>query len=218
MTTAQALRAGLLVALLLAGLVLALTVDLPSVTAVRRWLADTGTAGWGGLVVVGALVTLAPVPRTAVSVLTGVVAGFWGGLAVAWTGGVLGALAGFGLARLLGRATVERLAGPRLHRADAALTGRPFVSTVVGRLTPVVPFTLVSYAAGLSGVRTAPYAAGSALGLLPGTVLHVGIGATLGTAGDAGGWPLLLSAVPLVVVGGALLVARRRPLTRSTAV
>ncbi len=216
MTTAQALRAGLLVALLLTGLVVALTVDLPSVATVRERLADAGGWGWAGLVVVSALATLAPVPRTALSVLAGVLAGFWGGVAVAWTSGVLGALAGFALARLLGREVVERVAGPRLARADAVLSERAFLSTLLGRLTPVAPFTLVSYAAGLSGSRLAPYAVGSALGLLPGTVLHVGIGATVGTAGDLGGPTLLFSAVPLVVVGSVLLVvARRRRRTRS---
>lgn len=216
MTTAQAVRAGLLVALVLTGLVVALTVDLPSVTVVRGWLADAGAWGWVGLIALSALATLAPVPRTALSVLAGVVAGFWGGLAVAWVSGVLGAAAGYGLARALGRDTVERLAGPRLARADAALSGRGFLATLLGRLTPVAPFTLVSYAAGLSGIRWSAYLAGSALGLLPGTVLHVGIGATVGSTG--GGWTLLVSAVPLVVVVVvAVVLTRRRRMQRSTA-
>ncbi len=220
MSRAQAARAGLLLALVLAGGVLALSVDLPSVAAARARLDDAGTTGWVGLVAVSALVTLAPVPRTALSVLAGVLAGFGGGLAVAVSGGVLGAVAGFGLARLLGRDVVTRLAGPRLGRADQLLTSRGFVSTLLGRLTPVVPFTLVSYAAGLSGIRWVPYVTGSAIGLLPGTVLHVAIGATVGTAGTSGGLTLLLSAVPFAVVGAGLLVLarRRRALASSTPV
>ena len=103
-------RAGVLVALVLAGCVLAVVVDVPGVDTVRSWLDDAGPLGWAGLVAASALATLAPVPRTALSVLAGVVAGFWGGLAVAWTSGVLGALAGFALARWLGRETVTRLA------------------------------------------------------------------------------------------------------------
>lgn len=216
MTTAQAARAAVLVALLLAGGIVALTVDLPLVDTLRGRLDDAGAWGWVGLTAVSALATLAPVPRTALSVLAGVLAGFGGGLAVAWTSGVLGAVAGFGLARLLGRDVVTRLAGPRLARVDGLLSDRAFLSTLLGRLTPVAPFTLVSYAAGLSGMRWTPYTAGSAVGLLPGTVLHVGIGATVGAA--SGGWPLLLSGVPLAVVGTVMLALadRRRRLTDSS--
>ena len=209
-TTGQWLRAALLVLVVIAGGIAALTVDLPSVATVRGWLAGAGPWTWAGLVAGCALVTMAPVPRTAVSVLVGVVAGLAGGLAVAWTSGVLGALAGFGLARLLGRDAVERLAGPRLARADALLTSRGFLSTLLGRLLPVVPFTLVSYAGGLSGMRVAPYLAGSAVGLLPGTVLHVAIGSTVGAAGQGGSWTLLAGAVPLLAAGSLLLLLRRR--------
>ncbi|QNG36787.1 TVP38/TMEM64 family protein [Geodermatophilaceae bacterium NBWT11] len=219
-TTAQAVRAALLVLLLVAGVVLAVTVDLPSVATLRGWLADAGAWGWVGLVVVSALVTLAPVPRTALSVLAGVLAGFEGGLVVAWASGVLGAAAGFGVARLLGRDTVQRLAGPRLARADAVLTHRGVLSTLLGRLTPVAPFTLVSYAGGLSGIRFRDHLLGTAIGLVPGTVLHVGVGATVGAAGELGGWTLLASALPFAVVGTVLVVRwlRRRRLTRSAAV
>ena len=59
-----------------------------------------------------ALVLLAPVPRSALSVLVGLVAGFGPGLAVALAGGLLAALAAFGLSRTLGRSAATRLAGP----------------------------------------------------------------------------------------------------------
>lgn len=203
-------RAGVLVALVLAGCVLAVVVDVPGVGTVRGWLDDAGPLGWAGLVAASALATLAPVPRTALSVLAGVVAGFWGGLAVAWTSGVLGALAGFALARWLGRETVTRLAGPRLAAADALLARRGLLSVLTGRLLPVAPFTLVSYAGGLSGIRLRDYLVGSAAGLLPGTVLHVGVGATVGAAGPTGGTTLLLSLVPLALVVTGLLVWRGR--------
>ena len=60
------------------------------------------------------------------------------------------------------------------------------------------------------------YLAGSALGLVPGTLLHVTIGATVGAAGETGGPTLLLSLVPLalalaVLVGVHLHRRRRGP-------
>ena len=193
------LRSLLLVLLVAAGGVVALLVDVPSVGVVRSWLDDGGAAGWLGLLVGMSLITLAPVPRTALSLLAGVVAGFWGGLALALGSGVLGALAGFGLARWLGRETVTRLAGPRLARADELLSRRGALAVLSGRLIPVTPFTLVSYAGGLSGIGLRPYLLGSAVGLVPGTVLHVAVGATVGAAGHGGGLRLLVSGVPLAL-------------------
>jgi uncharacterized membrane protein YdjX (TVP38/TMEM64 family) len=213
-----ALRAGALIALLLAGCVVAILVDVPDVDTVRDRLDSLGTPGWAALLVALALATLAPVPRTALSVLAGVLAGFWGGLALALGSGVLGALAGFTLARWLGRETVTRLAGPRLARADALLSERGMLAVLTGRLVPITPFTLVSYAGGLSGIRLRAYLAGSAIGLVPGTVLHVTIGATVGSAEHSP--VLMLSLVPLAVALAALTGTwawhRRRPATRST--
>src|SRR4051812_12861481 len=83
-------RASVLGLVLLAGLVLALTVDLPSVGAVRSWVDGAGGVAWAAMVVGLALLLLAPVPRSALSVLLGVVAGFGLGLAVALAGGLLG--------------------------------------------------------------------------------------------------------------------------------
>ncbi|MFQ1004056.1 TVP38/TMEM64 family protein [Modestobacter sp. SSW1-42] len=201
-----ALRAAALLALLAGGVVLAVLVDVPDVGTVRAWLDRRGPAGWVLLLAALSLAPLAPVPRTALSVLTGVLAGFWAGLALSVASGVLAALAGFGLARWLGRETVTRLAGPRLARADALLTRRGAVAVLVGRLLPVAPFTLVSYAGGLSGMRCGPYLLGSTAGVVPGSVLHVGIGATLGAAGGGGG--LLLSLVPVGLVLAGLGLAR----------
>jgi uncharacterized membrane protein YdjX (TVP38/TMEM64 family) len=200
-------RTALLLVLVVAGCLVALLVDVPDVATLRSWLADRGAVGWAALLVCLALATLAPVPRTALSVLAGVLAGFWGGLALALGSGVLGALAGFALARWLGRETVTRLAGPRLARADALLARRGMLAVLTGRLIPVTPFTLVSYAGGLSGIRLRSYLAGSAVGLVPGTVLHVTIGATVGTTS---GPVLLVSLLPLGLALAALAVARIR--------
>ena len=202
---ATLLRTALLVVLLVAGGVAALLVDVPDVSALREWRASLGAPGWAALLVGLALATLAPVPRTALSVLCGVLAGFWGGLALALGSGVLGALAGFGLARWLGRETVTRLAGPRLARADALLARRGTLAVLSGRLIPITPFTLVSYAGGLSGIPLRAYLLGSAVGLVPGTVLHVTIGATVG-AGDQ--HALLLSLIPCGLALAALVLMR----------
>jgi uncharacterized membrane protein YdjX (TVP38/TMEM64 family) len=206
------LRAAVLGLLVVLGLVLVLTVDLPTVDDVRAWVDGAGGAAWAAIVLGLALVLLAPVPRSATSILLGVVAGFEVGLAVAMAGGLLGGLAAFGLARALGRPAVTRLAGRHLDRVDRLMADRGFWALLAGRLLPVVPFVVLSYGAGLTAVRLAPYALSTAIGLVPSTVVQVGIGAS---AGVLAAWATPVTVVPVVaaVLGAAGLVAlawRRR--------
>jgi uncharacterized membrane protein YdjX (TVP38/TMEM64 family) len=206
------LRATVLVLLLLVGLALVLTLDLPSVHAVRRWLDGAGGVGWAALVVGTTLILLAPVPRTAVTVLVGVVAGFWPGFLVASAASFLAAAAAFGLSRGLGRAAVTRLAGHRLARLDNLLGDRGFVAVLVARLLPVVPFAVCSYGAGLVGVRLRPYLLATAVALPAGTAVQVGVGASaaLFVSGKAAFTALPL-AVGLALLGWLAVRAWRRP-------
>ena len=206
-------RAAVLGLVVAGGVVLALTVDLPGVTAARAWVDGAGGAAWTAMVLGLAVVLLAPVPRSALSVLLGMVAGFGPGLAVALAGGLLGGLAAFGLSRALGRPAITRLADPRLGRVDRLMADRGFWALLVGRLLPVVPFVVLSYGAGLTAVRLTPYALSTAIGLIPSTVVQVGIGAS---AGVLAGWTATVTALPvvaavLVVAGTALAWRRRRP-------
>jgi uncharacterized membrane protein YdjX (TVP38/TMEM64 family) len=205
-------RAAVLGLVVAGGVVLALTVDLPGVTAARAWVDGAGGAVWTAMVLGLAVVLLAPVPRSALSVLLGMVAGFGPGLAVALAGGLLGGLAAFGLSRALGRPAITRLAGPRLGRVDRLMADRGFWALLVGRLLPVVPFVVLSYGAGLTAVRLTPYALATAIGLVPSTVLQVGVGAS---AGALATWATTFTVVPvvatvLVLAGLAALAWRRR--------
>jgi len=203
------LRAGLLGVLLLAATVLAVTLDLPGVGEVRAMVDAAGPLGWIAMVLGLALVLLAPVPRSAVSVLVGVVAGLGAGFAVAFAAGLLAALAAFGISRLLGRSAATRLAGPRLARVDGLMARRGFAAVLAGRLLPMVPFAVLSYGAGLTGIRWAPYAAGTAVGLVPSTLLQVGIGASAGSLPDVA-TPLLLAVALAVTVAVAVWRRGRR--------
>ncbi len=209
------LRAALLVLLLAAGLVVALTVDLPEVEAVRRRLDDTGAAGWATLVAAVGVVLMAPIPRTAVSVLLGVVAGFVPGLLVALGGALIAAVLSFGLSRWLGRAAVTRLAGPRLDRLDRLLVDRGFVPLLVGRLIPVVPFVVLSYGAGLTAMRLLPYVAATALGLIPSTLVQVGVGASAPALVSGTAAAVALPLVVLVAVGIVWFRRRRARISPS---
>ena len=199
------LRLGAVVLVLLAGAAVTLSVDLPTVAGMRSWLDEGGPARWPAAVFGVALALQTPVSRSAISVLLGAVVGFPAGLAVALGGGLLGGLAGFALSRWLGREAVARLAGARLAALDRRVGERGFASVLAARLAPVAPFMVVSYAAGLSSVRLVPYLLGTAVGLVPWSVLYVSIGASV-TAIDSS-MPLADVVAPLAVLACCALLA-----------
>ncbi len=198
-------RAGVLATLVAMGVVLVAVVDLPAVDSARDWLDRNAVLGPFLLALGVGLALLGPVPRTALSVLAGLVAGFPAGLAISLAGGMLGGIGAFALGRLLGRSAVAALAGPRMARADRFLDARGFGAVLTLRLIPAAPFTVVSYGAGLAAVRPGPYLAATALGLVPSTVLQVGAGASVEHLDR---WAdLLTTPVATAVAVGVLLTA-----------
>jgi uncharacterized membrane protein YdjX (TVP38/TMEM64 family) len=99
-----------------------------------------------------------------------------------------------------------------LTRIDGLVTGRGFLAVLTGRLLPVMPFVAVSYGAGLTGVRLLPYVLATALGLVPSTVVQVGLGASGGWLAETASPDLLWSVgvVTLVAVAAGVVAWRRR--------
>ena len=123
---------------------------------------------------------------------------------------MLAGLVAFGLSRALGRSAAARLAGTRLSRVDDLMVERGFVSILLGRLLPLMPFVVVSYGAGLTAVRLTPYLLATALGIVPGTVVQVGIGASAGGVLSAATTLTVLPAVGVALAGAGGYAWRRR--------
>lgn len=187
----------------------AVSVGLPDASQLR---ADMVTAGPGAPVVFAllyALVTLTPLPKNVLTAFAGLLFGLMAGTVIVLSGALLGALAAFALGRVLGREAVERITGRRLARIDDLLSRHGLLAVLGVRLVPVVPFTAVNYAAGLTAVRNRDYLIGTALGIIPGTIAYVSLGA-FGTS--PGSWPFVLAVLALVALtlGGAAAASRYR--------
>ncbi len=154
--------------------------------------------------------TVAPVPRTVFTVAAGVLFGAVTGLLLAVVGTALAAVAAFWLVRMLGAGFVERHADrAAVAWVQARLDRRGLLAVVSLRLIPALPFSVLNYAAGLSGIRFAPYLLGTVLGTLPGTVAIVVLGDAV-TDGTPDPALLAVSVVSgLVGLTGAAVVARR---------
>jgi uncharacterized membrane protein YdjX (TVP38/TMEM64 family) len=180
----------------------------------RARIAELGA--WGPLAIV-ALMTLAilvtPIPSAPIALAAGAAYGHaWGTLYVL-AGAEIGALAAFGIARLLGRDALRRWLGPRLEvglfGSQNALTGIVFAS----RLLPFVSFDLVSYAAGLTVLSFWRFAAATLAGVAPASFLlaHFGGEMASGESDRILVSVLLLGALTLVPLAAAWLRRRRRP-------
>jgi uncharacterized membrane protein YdjX (TVP38/TMEM64 family) len=195
-----AVRFGTLVAFLLGAAVVIHTSDWDGPRQLQSAVEGAGAAGAAVFVLGYALLVLIPFPASVLTILGGVLFGLRAGIALVWAGAMLGALGGFVLGRLLGREAVDRLSRGRLAAADRTLAQHGFAAVLAVRLVPLFPFTVVNYAAGVAGVRLRDYAAGTALGMLPGAVAYVAVGAS---GAQPMGIVLAVSAlVLLVLVGG----------------
>lgn len=204
-----------LICVLAAASVATALLGLPDTQTLRVRIAAAGPAAPVVFVLLYALVTLLPLPKNVFAALAGVLFGLLLGIVVVLLAALLGAATAFGVSRALGREAVERLTGARVARVDALLSRRGLLAVIAVRLVPVLPFTAINYAAGLTSVRTRDYALGTAVGIVPGTVAFVAVGA-FGTT--PGSWPFLLSITALALfTGGGLFVAGRRRRRRKRA-
>ncbi len=127
------------------------------------------------------------------------------GIVLTVAGASVGAAAAFALARSVAHERLRRRAGPRTNRVDAWLAERGFLAVLYLRLVPAVPFNALNYAAGLSSVRFAEYLAGTALGIVPGTVAFVLLGDAWSRPGSA---QFLIALGSIVILAIAATVAQ----------
>jgi uncharacterized membrane protein YdjX (TVP38/TMEM64 family) len=142
---------------------------------------------WGPLAVIGLMVLailVSPIPSAPIALAAGALYGHaWGTLYVL-LGAEIGALAAFGIARVVGYEVLRRWLGERLSLgwlgSQNALMGLVFAS----RLLPFVSFDVVSYAAGLTVLSVWRFALATLAGIVPASFLLAHFGAEM-VAGEA---------------------------------
>lgn len=173
----------------------------------RTRVSDAGPAAPVLFALAYAGLTLLPVPKNVLSVAAGAGFGLGGGVGLVWVAAMAGAGLAFTVARLVDPSALSWVAGRHQDRVEQALHRRGLAAVVAVRLVPLAPFTAINYVCGMSTLRVRDYALGTGIGIVPGTVAYVAVGAygiqspgRLAAAGAA--------MVVLVVVGG---VWARRP-------
>ncbi|MGY6497206.1 MAG: TVP38/TMEM64 family protein [Microcella sp.] len=181
-------------------------VDLPELEEIQQAVTELGPIAVVAFIGAYGLITLTPAPKAVLSIAAGAVFGFWAAVPIVIVGAMIGATTAFFLGQLLGRSAVEHFIGPKVEKIDRLLSRRGLVAVIGVRMVPVIPFTAINYASGLTGLRRRDYLLGTAIGMLPGIAAYVAIGA-FGFELD---WPfwLALGALGALTVGAALFAWR----------
>ncbi len=192
-----------------------LLVPLPSVEEIRA-VADAGGI-WVPIVfaIVYAFATLTPIPSSVMSIAAGLVWGLGVGFLAVYVGALGGAMIAFTASRVLGRESIERITGARVAAVDDLLRSRGMATVIGMRLVPLFPFAVLNYTAGLTSVRRRDYALGTMIGIVPGTLAYVAVGAY----GFSLEWPFFIAMafLGILTIGGAVLAVRIRSRSRATA-
>ncbi len=148
--------------------------SLESVEAlIRSW----GMWGAAASIAIMILHSFVPLPAEIIAMANGMVFGKALGIALTWTGAMLGAIISFALARWLGQPLAQRLVPARHWDAlQSWEADQGAAALLIARLIPVVSFNLINYAAGVAGVRWPVFLWTTAIGILPLTVLSVVLG------------------------------------------
>jgi len=133
----------------------------------------------------------------------GAVFGFWWGALLNLLGANLGASAAFWVARLLGREGLHALLGDRLSGGlDRLAHQAGFAWLLRLRLIPIVPFNLLNFASGLTALPWRTYAAATAIGVIPATLVYTFFADALLSGSREAGHRVFVR----VLIAGALLV------------
>jgi phospholipase D1/2 len=147
------------------------------------WAQEFSRAWWAPLVVLLAYTPACVVlfPRAFITLFAVAAFGVWHGFAYAMAGVLLACGATYFVGTKMNRETVRRLARGRLNRLSRVMRRRGVLAMTAVRLVPIAPFAVVNVVAGAIHLRLRDFLIGSALGILPGTLVATVFGDQLVT-------------------------------------
>eukprot|EP00013_Stygamoeba_regulata_P009796 CAMPEP_0177666084 /NCGR_PEP_ID=MMETSP0447-20121125/21396_1 /TAXON_ID=0 /ORGANISM="Stygamoeba regulata, Strain BSH-02190019" /LENGTH=284 /DNA_ID=CAMNT_0019172215 /DNA_START=121 /DNA_END=975 /DNA_ORIENTATION=+ len=125
-----------------------------------------------------ALCVVFMIPGTPFNLGSGYLFGIWLGVPVALLGGTVGAFFAFLLGRFLVREWAEHKmkSSKKFRVIDRAIKNNGMNLVFLMRLSPILPFPLLSYVFGATQVHWLEYLVGTCLGLTPATIMESMIG------------------------------------------
>lgn len=172
----------------------------------------SAVAGWGpwgpiASIVITVINTFLPFPMDAMIMANGAVFGIWKGLLVSLAGAMASACLAFGIARFAGRAVARRvIPSDRLAWLDTAVAQGGWRTVLLVQFIPLLPYSLLNFALGLTSVRWPTFLWITLLSILPMDILLSVLGSSLAETRAV----LHLVIAALIAFAGLTLWLRRR--------
>ena len=185
--------------------------EIASADNVVAWTKAFAATWWAPIVVMAAYTPACFVmfPRPLITLASVIAFGPWLGFLYSLVGIVAAAIITYFAGRRMRRDTVRRLAGPKIERMVGVLRKHGLLAMSLLRLVPIAPFFVVGLVAGAVRLKLWHLAAGTAIGMLPGTLAATIFGDQLENALEGGrvNW-WIVGACAALLAGGAVLVKR----------
>jgi len=177
----------------------------------RAWMVGLGYIGVLVFIVVYCVLAIILAPVSLLSITAGLAYGVWG-FPLVLVSATFAATAAFLVGRYLGRERVSKWVAKdvRLQSFNSAVSEGGWRVVGLLRLSPLIPFGIQNYFFAVTNIKLLPYILATAIGMIPGIILYVYIGAVGQAIGQGGALQWTLLAVGLFsTVLVAWIVGRR---------
>lgn len=177
----------LLQRLLLAGTLLAALIAMAwlvpfeaAVDSIAGWAEQRPLLAFSAALLGTAMSIILAVPITITALLCGFLFGWLEGLLIVWLAGMVASTATFWIGQTLLREALERRIRKRatFKALDRAIHRNGFQVVLLARLVMVLPYIMLNYCLGLTGIRLRDYFWATNIGMLPPFALLVFLGST----------------------------------------
>lgn len=153
------------------------------------WIESLGFWGPAIFILIYIVATVLLIPGSLLTLGAGAIFGVALGSVYVSIASTLGATSAFLVGRYFARNWVaKKIEGNAKFKAiDEAVAGEGWKIVGLTRLSPAFPFTLLNYAYGLTKVSLRDYFFASWIGMMPGTLMYVYLGAAAGSLASLGG-------------------------------
>jgi len=147
--------------------------------AFQAWIKGLGPWGWLIFAAVYIVGTVLLVPGSVLTFAAGLAFGLAIGFPLVVVSATIGATLAFLIARYLAHDKVESLMQkrPKFKAIQSAVSEGGWKVVALLRLSPVLPFNLTNYLYGITDLKLREYVAATFVGIMPGTLLNVYVGA-----------------------------------------
>ena len=149
-----------------------------------EWIAQSGWSGVVWFVILYTLTCVFFLPGSVLTVGAGAVYGFWFSTVLVTVSSTLGAVVNFLTSRYLASGWMQGKLGQsaKFRALDKAVSAEGWRIIFTSRMSPIIPHSLVSYAAGLLRISFWQFTVASFFGFLPQSAAYTYLGAVLGKA------------------------------------